>query len=53
MSFDIIFTDWSIASEHSMYFYLRGAIWGFVVATLFWNYIVPWIKKILIKRKFK
>jgi len=39
-----MFTDWSIATESSRYFYLRGALWGVVISSLFWCIVVPWLK---------
>jgi len=36
------FTDWSLTNPH--YFYSRGALLGFVAATLFWKLLLPWLK---------
>jgi hypothetical protein len=36
-----MFTDWTTTDPH--YFYWRGALYGVVVATLFWRVLVPWI----------
>ena len=36
-----MFTDWTMTDVH--YFYWRGAVFGVVVATLFWRVLVPWI----------
>ena len=37
-----MFTDWTMTDPH--YFWLRGAIWGLVAATLFWTLFIPWVK---------
>lgn len=42
-------TDWSNTDPH--YFYMRGALWGIVFATLFWTVVVPWIKRKLEERE--
>jgi len=41
-----LFTDWDIYGDRSImvYPYIRGAIWGFVVASFFWLWFVPWVK---------
>ena len=36
-----MFTDWTTTDPH--YLYWRGALYGVVVATLFWRVLVPWI----------
>jgi ATP/ADP translocase len=38
-----VFTDWTLTDPH--YFYLRGALWGIVVTTIFWKLLVPWFKR--------
>jgi len=40
-----MFTDWSNAVEGARYFYFRGALWGFVVATFLYNVVIPWVKE--------
>lgn len=42
-----LFTDW-IGSHSNRYYYIRGAIWGFVLASLFWSLFIPWLKRHLI-----
>jgi len=37
-----MFTDWSLTDPH--YFYFRGALLGFVLATLLWGVFVPWLR---------
>ena len=44
-----MFTDWTIIDPH--YFYMRGALWGIVVATLFWKLFIPWINRVLENRE--
>jgi hypothetical protein len=39
-----LFTDWTMTDPQ--YFWLRGALWGIVAATLFWKFFIPWITKI-------
>jgi hypothetical protein len=34
-----MFTDWTM--EDPRYFYIRGVIYGVVLATMFWKVIVP------------
>ena len=48
---DIILTNWKITDPR--YFYYKGALWGFVVASFFWLYFVPWLKKKLKERHKK
>ena len=48
---DIILTNWELIDPK--YFYLKGALWGFVAASFFWNYFVPWVKKKLKERHKK
>ncbi len=38
-----LFTD--LTETDPAYFWIRGAIWGFVLATLIWCVVVPWFKK--------
>ncbi len=38
-----MFTDWTSTDPH--YFYLRGIVYGFVLATMLWLVVVPWAKK--------
>ena len=38
-----MFTDWTMTDPH--YFWLRGALWGFVLATILWKMFVPWLLK--------
>jgi|GEM_PF-2785465 len=40
------FTDWTLTDPH--YFYGRGALFGFVAATLFWKLLIPWLKHLTI-----
>jgi len=39
----MMFTDWTLTN--SGYFYLRGVLYGVVLATMFWKLLVPWIQK--------
>jgi len=43
---DFIFTNWNYTgSDANAYFYFRGALWGFVCATLLWNIVIPFTRK--------
>jgi len=44
-----MFTDWTMTDPH--YFYWRGALWGFVAATLVWTLFAPALKKWIIKKR--
>lgn len=47
-----LFTDW--AGDHSSrYFWARGALWGFVVASLLWSVVFPRLQKFLQKRRIR
>jgi len=37
-----MYTDWSETSTR--YFWWRGALWGFLLATFVWNLAWPWLK---------
>ena len=45
----MMFTDWSNADPK--YFYMRGAIYGFILATMIWVVIVPKITEYYHNRK--
>lgn len=36
-------TDWTLTDPR--YFYARGALWGFVFATLLWLVLAPWLRR--------
>ena len=36
-------TDWTITDPH--YFYIRGAIFGYVLAVFLGVFVAPWIKR--------
>lgn len=38
-----MFTDWTQTDPY--YFYCRGALWGIIAATMFWQVLVPWLRK--------
>jgi hypothetical protein len=40
-----MWTDWT--QTDPQYFYLRGALFGAVAATMFWTLIVPSLRKLL------
>ncbi len=40
---DGMFTDWTMTDP--TYFYIRGALFGTVASTLFWVFVVPWVKR--------
>jgi len=44
-----MFTDWTQTDPH--YFYIRGVFWGVIATSLFWGYIVPWIKRKIVGRQ--
>ena len=48
MEYLTLFTDWSQADPR--YFYVRGAIWGIVAASLYWKLFVPWVKSLIGER---
>lgn len=40
-----MFTDWSVACENARYFYMRGALWGIVAASLVWRVLVLSVRR--------
>jgi len=47
----MLFTDWSLTDPH--YFYIRGTIYGFVAASIFWKIFLPWLLNFVKDRRFK
>lgn len=42
MQYLTLLTDWTLTDPR--YFWLRGAVWGIVVSSLFWRVFYPWAK---------
>lgn len=40
-----LFTDWSLTDPH--YFWIRGALWGFVLASMFWKCVITSMCKMI------